>query len=102
MNHLSCTAMYRMYMLCFLLLALPSALSGQTQRNVRGLVTNEKGELLIGVNVSVKGTPAGVTTGENGHYQLAVPGNGTTLVFSFVGYAPQEILMDKEYKLWDI
>lgn len=83
--------MYRTYMLCFLLLALPSALSGQTQRNVRGLVTNEKGELLIGVNVSVKGTPAGVTTGENGRYQLAVPGNGTTLVFSFVGYAPQEI-----------
>ncbi|KAA2238390.1 TonB-dependent receptor [Chitinophaga agrisoli] len=91
MNHLSCTVMYRLYILCFLLLAWPSALSGQTTRNVQGLVTNDKGEILIGVNVRVKGSNTGVTTNTEGRYQLAVPGSGSILVFSFVGYTPQEL-----------
>ncbi|MEZ2444544.1 SusC/RagA family TonB-linked outer membrane protein [Chitinophaga sp. RCC_12] len=91
MNHLSCTAMYKMYMLCFLLLAWPCALSGQTSRKVQGQVTNDKGEILIGVNVRVKGSTTGVTTNTEGRYQLAVPGNESILQFSFVGYTPQEL-----------
>ncbi len=91
MNHLSCTVVYKLYILCFLLLAWPSASSGQTIRNVRGLVTNDKGEILIGVNVRVKGSNTGVTTNTEGRYQLAVPGNESILVFSFVGYTPQEL-----------
>jgi TonB-linked SusC/RagA family outer membrane protein len=77
-------------MLGLLLLVLPSLLFGQTQRNVRGLVTNDKGEALIGVNIRVKGSNAGAITDVNGRYQLSVPGNDATLVFSFVGFAEQE------------
>ncbi len=91
MNNHSCTNVYLRYMLGLLLLALPSVLSGQTQRVVRGLVTNERGEALIGVNVRVKGSTAGTTTGENGRYQVTVTGDNAVLVFSFVGFAVQEL-----------
>lgn len=90
MNNHSCTNVYRRYMLGLLLLVLPSILSGQTQRTVRGLVTNDKGETLIGVNIRVKGSSTGAITDVNGHYQISVPGNDAILVFSFVGFAEQE------------
>lgn len=91
MNHSSCNVMYRTYILCFLLLVLPSALSGQTQRQVRGQVTNDQGEILIGVNINVKGATTGVTTNAEGRYQVTVPGNESILVLSFVGYTPLEV-----------
>ena len=91
MNMHNCTNMCLRYMLGILLLVLPAVLYGQTQRKVRGLVTNDRGEALIGVNVRVKGGNTGAITGENGRYQLVVPGNDATLVFSFVGFAPQEV-----------
>ncbi|MFD2886555.1 SusC/RagA family TonB-linked outer membrane protein [Chitinophaga cymbidii] len=79
------------YMLSLLLLALPGVMNGQSQHTVRGTVTNDKGEILIGVNVRVKGSNTGVTTGDNGRYQLAVPGGQSVLQFSFIGFAEQEV-----------
>ncbi|WP_298735725.1 TonB-dependent receptor [uncultured Chitinophaga sp.] len=90
MNNHSCTNMCLRHVLGLLLLILPSALFGQTQRTVRGLVTNDKGEQLIGVNIRVKGTSSGTVTGTNGQYQLTVSGNDAILVFSFVGFAEAE------------
>jgi TonB-dependent SusC/RagA subfamily outer membrane receptor len=43
------------------------------------------------VNILVKGTSIGAVTDINGNYTIAVPDNGTVLVFSFVGYSSQEI-----------
>lgn len=43
-----------------------------------------------GVNVIVKGTSSGTTTDSNGRYTLDV-GDGTVLVFSFIGYMTQEV-----------
>lgn len=91
MNNHSCTTMCFRYMLGLLLLIFPTVLFGQTQHTVRGLVTNDKGEALIGVNVRVKGSNTGRITGENGRYQLTVPGNEAILIFSFVGFAQQEV-----------
>src|ERR1044072_5080053 len=90
MNNHSCTNMCLRHVLGLLLLVLPSVLFGQTQRTVRGLVTNDKGEQLIGVNIRVKGTGTGTISGTNGQYQLTVPGNDAILVFSFVGFAETE------------
>lgn len=62
--------------------------------NVHGRVTDsDKGEALPGVSVVVKGTTRGTTTDANGNYQVAVPDGSTTLVFSFVGYAAQEVVV---------
>ncbi|WP_177236470.1 SusC/RagA family TonB-linked outer membrane protein [Spirosoma endophyticum] len=60
---------------------------------IAGRVTSEKGEGLPGVNVVIKGAIRGTNTDADGRYQLNVPTANTTLVFSFVGYATQEIAL---------
>ncbi len=62
----------------------------QTDVRINGRVTNETGEALPGVSVVVKGSPRGTTTDVQGRYQLSVPTEAVTLVFSFVGYVSQE------------
>jgi TonB-linked SusC/RagA family outer membrane protein len=60
-------------------------------RQVAGKVTSaEDGTALPGVSVSLKGTSRGTTTGPDGSYKIAV-GEGSVLVFSFVGYKQQSI-----------
>ena len=62
------------------------------QKVVTGKVTDANdGTSLPGVNVSIKGTNLGTTTGVSGEYSLRIPANAKTLVFSFVGYDKQEI-----------
>jgi TonB-dependent starch-binding outer membrane protein SusC len=62
------------------------------ERQVRGKVTDEAtGEGLPGVNVIVKGTTQGTTTNGSGEYNIMVPDNNGTLIFSFVGYSSQEV-----------
>jgi TonB-linked SusC/RagA family outer membrane protein len=58
---------------------------------ISGKVSDEKGQGLPGVSVVMKGTARGTTTDIDGNYRLVVPAKGTVLVFSFVGYVPQEI-----------
>jgi TonB-linked SusC/RagA family outer membrane protein len=56
-----------------------------------GSVADEKGELLPGVSVVLKGTQRGTTTNAEGAFSFNVPDNKGVLVFSFVGYIAQEI-----------
>lgn len=59
--------------------------------NVSGKVTDaSNGSPLIGATVYVKGTTNGTATNLDGMYSISVP-KGSTLVFSSVGYATQEI-----------
>src|SRR5690606_17146445 len=59
---------------------------------VSGTVSSqENGELLPGVNILVKGTTTGTVTDMDGAYSLTVQDENATLVFSFIGYAVQEI-----------
>ncbi len=59
---------------------------------VKGKVSDsDKKEGLPGVSVLLKGTTQGTITDENGLYQIAVPEKESILVFSFIGYATQEI-----------
>jgi TonB-linked SusC/RagA family outer membrane protein len=60
---------------------------------IKGVITDENGEKLPGVSITVKGTTRGTTTDINGEYSLAIPDNKAVLVFSFVGYMPQEIVI---------
>lgn len=65
--------------------------SGFSQFRVKGKITDEKGELLIGVNVMVKNTNAGTLSGIDGSYSIEVADNQSILVFSYVGYGSKEI-----------
>lgn len=61
---------------------------------VQGRVTDgDKAEGLPGVSVVLKGTTRGTTTDAGGNYQLAIPNAEAVLVFSFVGYQSQEVLV---------
>jgi TonB-linked SusC/RagA family outer membrane protein len=57
---------------------------------VTGRVTNAAGEGLPGVTVLVKGTTIGTASDVNGNFSLSVP-EGSTLVFSSVGFMRQEV-----------
>ncbi len=59
--------------------------------SITGTVTDENGEPMIGVTILVKGTSAGTTSDLDGKFELDAPEDATTLVFSYVGYTPQEI-----------
>jgi TonB-linked SusC/RagA family outer membrane protein len=68
--------------------------SGQ-QKTITGTVTGaDDGQPIIGCTVQFKGTNAGITTDINGKYNLVIPQNATTLVFSFIGMKSQEIAID--------
>jgi TonB-linked SusC/RagA family outer membrane protein len=76
--------------LLFCCLFLSFGLLIQAQRTVTGTVTNEKGDPIPNVSVTVKGTTAGTITKENGTYSINVPANGKVLVFSGVDMTTQE------------
>jgi len=62
------------------------------QHRVSGTVIDStSSETLPGVNIAVKGTTTGTTTGADGTFQLTAPSSTDTLMFSFVGYATQEV-----------
>jgi TonB-dependent SusC/RagA subfamily outer membrane receptor len=61
-------------------------------KKVTGRVTDEKsGETLIGVTVQIKGTSMGTTSSVDGTYSIDIPTSDAILLFSYVGYEPQEI-----------
>lgn len=59
---------------------------------IKGKVIDEAlKEAVPGVNVAVKGTSTGIITDYDGNYSIVVPNKQAVLVFSFMGYATQEI-----------
>ena len=69
---------------------------------VKGKVTDtEKGEPVPGVTIVLKGATVtkGTNTDANGLYSIAVPDGSAILVFSFVGYDRQEIVVGNKTQL---
>ncbi len=58
---------------------------------ITGTVTDATGEPMPGLNVIIKGTTTGVITNSDGSYSVSVADRDAILVFSFIGYAKQEI-----------
>jgi TonB-linked SusC/RagA family outer membrane protein len=77
--------------LLYLILLITSASSLVAQRTITGKVTDDKGEVLIGAGVQVKGSTAGTATDVDGMYSLLVPADATILVVSYTGFAAQEV-----------
>ncbi len=59
------------------------------------VISSEDKSGLPGVSVQLKGTTRGTTTDADGNYRLSVPANGR-LVFSFIGFASQEIAVGNQ------
>ena len=62
---------------------------------VTGKITGLGGEPLSGVTVSLKGSAIATSTDNNGNFTLTVPEKGT-LVFSYIGYQPQEVAINSQ------
>ena len=65
-------------------------------KEITGRVIDENDEALPGVNIVVKGTTTGTVSDIEGNYRLTVPDDATTLVFSSVGYTPEEITIGNQ------
>jgi Ca-activated chloride channel homolog len=70
-----------------------SAFSMAPEKNLllSGIVSDEAGSPMAGVNVVVKGSTNGTITDINGSYQLQVSSKSKYLVFSFIGYETKEV-----------
>lgn len=78
--------------LIFLLLTLPICLLAQNKATLTGKVTSATDkEPLIGVTVVEKGTTNGTVTDLDGNYSLPNVSDNSTIVFSMIGLATQEI-----------
>ncbi len=65
--------------------------------SVSGKVTDaNEGDPLTGVSVQVKGTTVGTITDLDGMFKLNVPSEKSVLVFSYVGYKPQEVVVGSQ------
>lgn len=58
---------------------------------IKGRVTNESGQPLAGVSITIKGESGGITTDNNGVFRIETNKTNVTLVVSFVGYTTREI-----------
>ena len=75
-----------------LLLAFVVQLTFAQEKTISGTVTDASGLPLPGTTVLIKGTSSGTSSDFDGKYAISTS-QGATLVFSFVGYETQEILI---------
>lgn len=61
------------------------------QQTVTGRVTDDKGNPVDGISVTVKGTVTGTTTDRNGNFSIRTSGPGAVLVFSGIGFNSKEV-----------
>lgn len=74
-----------------ILLGLFTTQSFAQKITITGIVKDQSGEPLIGVNVMEKGTTNGSITDMDGKYSVSSTSKKTILVFSYIGYISQEI-----------
>ena len=86
-------------LLLSLALCIGAGLMASAQTTVKGVVTDENGEPLIGAGVMVEGTTSGTITGIDGDYVITVPANAENLVFSFIGLADQVVAINGQKEI---
>jgi TonB family protein len=69
---------------------------------VTGQVRDQQGQSLPGVNINVKGSTQGAVTDAEGKYSLALSDSNATLTYSFIGFVPQEMKVDKAKDYADV
>lgn len=68
-------------------------------RSISGIVKDNTGELMIGVNVLVKGTTNGTITDIDGKFTLSGVSDNSVVVVSFIGYLSKETKVDQNKTL---
>ena len=81
------------YAMLFLLLMPTAFARAQDKTTVTGVVVDENNLPVVGASVLVKNTVNGVSTGIDGSYSITLDEVGSVLVYSFLGYTPQEVVV---------
>lgn len=81
------------YVLGFLLMSNAAI----AQRKISGLITDSKGELLIGANIVAKeNTAVGTISDIDGKFELTVPNDVKSLLVSYTGFSSLEVILSTE------
>jgi TonB-linked SusC/RagA family outer membrane protein len=70
----------------------------QASKRITGIVVDEKGEPVIGVNIVASGTTNGTVTNVDGKFEFSVA-PGATLQISYIGYLTQEVAVGNNSNL---
>lgn len=81
--------MKKLFLVFMILLTGAAALVAQ--REITGVVTDEKGEALIGASVLAKGTASGTISDLDGKFSLQLPAGVEALLVSYTGYLTKEV-----------
>lgn len=104
------TLLYICSMLSYIILftnhtnAIPEALPvtnatiDQQANVIRGTITDEKGEPIIGASIIEKGTTNGIISDIDGNFSITVPANAI-LSISYIGYEPLEVQVTNQKTL---
>ncbi|MBO4590435.1 MAG: TonB-dependent receptor [Bacteroidaceae bacterium] len=94
--------MKRYIVILIALLASTLTALAQNTIEISGTVTDQTGETLPGANVVVKDAAGlGVITDHNGEYKIKMK-EYQTLIFTYIGYQPQEILIKGDTKVVNV
>jgi TonB-linked SusC/RagA family outer membrane protein len=78
-----------------LLFFLSLGMVSQAQVKVEGTVFDENSQTLVGATVVVKGTSIGTTTDVNGRFEIEMPPELNELMFSYIGFLSETVVIDK-------
>ena len=65
-------------------------------QQITGIITDEQGQPLPGVNIVIKGTATGTVTDLDGRFDITVPDRNSVLVISYVGYLQEEVTVSNQ------
>lgn len=80
----------------------PAAAQAVASRTVKGLVTDENGEPVVGATVILKGSTVGAATNLNGEYAIEIRQNNATLIVSLIGYNRVEVPLSDSQTLANV
>ncbi len=80
----------RYFMMVFLFIAASVSYTYAQEKTLKGIITDETGEAIIGASVSIKGTTTGTVSDLDGNFTLKVK-DSDVLTISYVGYMNQEM-----------
>jgi TonB-linked SusC/RagA family outer membrane protein len=86
--------------LIYLMVGMGMVVAGHAQPTISGKVTDAgDGTPLIGVTVLIKGTSSGTITDIEGNYTVGPVGELDTLVFTYVGYLTEEVIIRNQTQI---
>lgn len=92
MKHLSA---FRGRILAFLVFVFLVNITLAQERTITGTITSfDDRSTLPGVSIVVKGTTLGTITDMDGKYSITVPSDAATLIYSFIGMATEEMIIE--------